>query len=194
MQQIILASGSKQRKLLMDSLGIDYKVIPSNIDEKAIRDEDLSLRAEKIARAKAEEVAKQQQGVVISADTFIGFNGEVFEKPENIEQAKQMLAKLSGNTATVYTGFCFLDSVNDVNFSTTSINEISFRNLSEQEIESYVNNFPVMSWSGGFSPAYTYGLTLISKVIGSPTAFTHGLPMDLLIPFLEKSDVKISPK
>ena len=53
-QKIILASGSKQRKLIMDALGIEYVVIPADIDEKAIRDEDLKSRAEKIARAKAE--------------------------------------------------------------------------------------------------------------------------------------------
>ena len=61
-QQIILASGSKQRKIMMDALGISYIVIPADIDEKVIRDENLMLRAEKIARAKAEEVAINIKG------------------------------------------------------------------------------------------------------------------------------------
>ena len=48
------------------SLEIKYEIIPADIDEKAIRDEDLTLRAEKIARGKAEEVAKNNNGITIA--------------------------------------------------------------------------------------------------------------------------------
>lgn len=70
MQRIILASGSLNRKMLMDALNILYEIIPAEIDEKAIRDEDLSVRVEKIARAKAESVAYKHQGIIIAADSF----------------------------------------------------------------------------------------------------------------------------
>lgn len=69
----------------MDSLGVSYVVIPADINEKAIRDENLKIRAEKIARAKAEKVANENEGVIIAADTFVSCDGKVLEKPRLID-------------------------------------------------------------------------------------------------------------
>ena len=66
-QRIILASSSKQRKIMMDALSITYEIIPADINERMIRDENFELRAEKIARAKAEKVAEKHKGIIISA-------------------------------------------------------------------------------------------------------------------------------
>lgn len=192
-QTIILASSSAQRKRLMDSLGIDYEVIPANINEKAIRDLDLTARAKNIARAKAEEVLKNNQGIIISADSFLEFGDKVLEKPESKAEAKKMLLSLSGKTAFVYTGFCYLDKLNGIDFLNVIKNQVVFRNFPEEEIDNYVENFAVTTWAGGYSPAYDYGLSLIHSTTGSPSAFSHGLPLDLVVELLQKSEVKIKP-
>lgn len=190
-QLIILASGSRQRRLIMDSLGIEYKIIPADIDEKAIRDESLILRAEKIARAKAEGVAKHNKGIIIAVDTFASCNGEVLEKPKNLKEAKKMLKLERNNEVVVYSGFCYLDEENKINFSKTSVSKLHLRDLGDEEIKFFVKNNPVLQWSAAFSPMYLYQTTFIKYFEGSITG-TFGLPTDLLIDCFKKSGVEIN--
>lgn len=174
----------------MSALGLEYKIIPADIDEKSIRDEDLEKRAENIARAKAVEVAKNNQGVIIAADTFSFCNGKVLEKPQNLEEAKEMLKLQSNNEAIVYTGFCYLDKENNIDFSKTSISKLRLRNMSDNEIEYFVKNNPVLQWSAANSPMYLYQTTFIKYFEGSITG-VFGLPVEFLAPCLEKSGIKI---
>jgi septum formation protein len=190
-QQIILASGSKQRKIIMDALGVPYIVIPADINEKEIRDENLELRAEKIARAKAEKVAEDQDGIIISADTFSACDGKVLEKPQSLDEAKEMLRLQADKECILYTGFCYIDKANKIDYSATAITKYVLRKLSDEEINKFVSNNPVTEWAAAFSPAYTYQLGFIKKIEGSLTGSTHGLPVELLIPCFEKSGVKI---
>ncbi|MCX6705589.1 MAG: Maf family protein [Candidatus Woesebacteria bacterium] len=189
--KIILASGSKQRKMMMDALGISFVVIPADINEKEIRDENLELRAEKIARAKAEEVAKKHHGIIISADTFSTCNGKILEKPKSLDEARDMLKLQANKTCILYTGFCYLDKTNRIDYSATAITKYVLRRLSDSEIDNFVKNNPVTDWSAAFSPAYPYQMGFIKKIEGSLTGLTHGLPVELLIPCLEKSGVKV---
>jgi septum formation protein len=189
-QQIILASGSKPRKIMMDALGFSCEVIPADINEKAIRDENLELRAEKIARAKAEKVAKEHEGIIISADTFGACGGRILEKPQSLDEARSMLKLQANKICTAYTGFCYIDKANNIDYSKTAVTKYRIRKLSDSEINNFVENNPVLEWSAAFSPAYTYQLGFIEKAEGSLTGLTHGLPIELLIPCLEKSGVK----
>lgn len=190
-QQIILASGSKQRKIMMDALGVPYVAVSADIDEKAIRDENLEIRAEKIARAKAEKVTSEHEGIIISADTFSACDGKVLEKPKSLEEAKEMLKLQADKVCTLYTGFCYLDKANKIDYSATAITKYELRKLSDEEINKFVENNTVTEWSAAFSPAYPYQLGFIKHIEGSLTGQTHGLPIELLIPCFEKSGVKI---
>jgi len=193
-QNIILASGSLQRKDVLSSLNFAFDVVPADIDEKAIRNDDLKKQAEMVARAKAEKVAKEREAIVIAADTFVVIGGVTLEKPLDITEAREMLKTQCGKELQVYTGFCYIDKQNDIDFSDAVIINAFFREMSEQEIESYIHNYPVTTWSAGFAPAYSYGMTLIEKIEGSFTGFIYGLPMELLIPLLKKSGYDIGPK
>lgn len=186
-----MASGSKQRKIMMDTLNVPYIVIPADIDEKEIHDENFEFRAEKIARAKAEDVAKKHEGIIISADTFSVCDGKILEKPKSLEEAVDMLKLQADKTCTLYTGFCYIDKVNQIDYSKTAITKYELRKLSDKEINRFVENNPVTEWAAAFSPAYTYQLGFIKRIEGSLTGSTHGLPIELLIPCLEKSGVKI---
>ena len=174
----------------MDALGLKYEIIPADIDEKAIRDEDLEKRAENIARAKALEVAKNNQGIIIAADTFAYCNGMVLEKPKDLEEAKEMLKFQSDNEVTVYSGFCYLDKENNIDFSKTSVSKLILRKMNDSEIEYFVNNNPVLQWSAAFSPTYLYQSTFIKHFNGSMTG-VYGLPVEFLAPCLEKSGINI---
>lgn len=193
MQKIILASSSKQRQAILAVLNIPFEIIPANIDEKIIRHSDYAVQAEKIARAKAEKVALENEGIIIAGDTFSECAGELYEKPNNIEEAKEMLGKLSGQNVINHNGFCYIDKLNRIDFSTTVSVNFKFREFSQKEIEKYVETFPVTTWAAAFSPAYPYTMTMIDTFSGSFTGFTHGLPMEILIPLLKKSGFDVRP-
>lgn len=190
MQKIILASGSQQRKILMEALKIPFEVIPSNIDEKNISATSQKERARLIALTKAQEVSKQNpEAIVISGDTFTFFNGKSYEKPEDLGQAVQMLREQSNQQGVCYSGCAYLDPKNGIEFSTTVETTFIFRELSENEIKKYVENNPVLTWSAGFCPAYPEGINMVRAVAGSLSAFSHGLPMEVVVPLLEKSGI-----
>ena len=100
---------------------------------------------------------------------------------------------LGNEESKLYSGVCYIDRKNKIDYSTCIIVEFSTRKFSEEEIEEAVKKHPVLTWSGAFSPTNSFGLTMISKINGSLTGFTHGFPMDIIIPLLEKSGVKIKP-
>lgn len=190
MKKIILASQSPQRKLVFASLGLDFEIIPADIDEKSVAYEDVSKRAENIARAKAELVAENNpEAIVIAADTFSIFNGRFLEKPVDEDEAKQMLRELSGQSFESLTGYCYLDKSSDISESGVCVVEVTFRELSDSQIDHYVKTQPVTTWAAAFSPAYHEGAALLAHANGSFTGLTHGLPMEKIVPLLERSGV-----
>lgn len=194
MRKVILASQSNARKKLFGSLGIPYEAVPAHIDEKAIRDTDLLVRAQKIADAKAIKISNlHPDAIVIACDTFSSYNGNTFEKPASKEEAKEMLTVLSGKKAVNYTAFRYIDKKNGIDFAKTVKVSYKFRKLYENEINEYVEKFPVTEWAAAFALVLPYVTTLIAKVNGSYTGLSYGLPSELLIPLLKKSGFEPHP-
>lgn len=189
MLQVILASQSKQRKILMETLHIPFKVMPADIDEKAITGTDEAHRVKNIALAKAQTIQrKHPDAIIVAADSCVEVNRVVLEKPESISEARQMLAACSGRWVIGYTGFAFLQPGIEPTALTVASKAL-FRELSSNEIDRYVAHNPVLTWAGAFSPAYAEGAALLLKVEGSLTGFTHGFPMEELIPRLQQAEV-----
>lgn len=192
MQKIILASQSPQRRNLFATLRVPFVAVPADIDEKSINDTDLKKRAEKIAIAKAEKVQQDYpDSIVIAADTYLIYDDQAMEKPVSVAEAKEMLLSFSGKTLNEVTGVCYLDDVNKIRHSEVVIVSLTFRDLSETEIDQYVAEQPVTTWSGAFCPAYAEGAGLIASLEGSFTGFTHGFPIELIVPLLKKSGISI---
>ena len=194
MNTIILATQSKARKLLFSSFGIPFKTVAASIDEKSIRDKNLEKRAEKIARAKCELIALVEEGIVIACDTFSSCGGRVLEKPIDATEAKEMLMFLSGKDATNYTGFCYIDRKGKIDYSSTVVVQYSIRKLYESEIDEYIKKFPVTEWAAGFALVAPYITSFVSKVSGSYTGLSYGLPTELLIPLLKQSGFEPNPQ
>lgn len=191
--RIILASASPQRKKLFEALNLPFDVVAAGIHESAIRDPDPKKQALMIARAKCDAVAEREHGIIIAADTFCVYEGKILEKPRSKDEAMEILTALSGSTAMMYTGFCYLDRERGIDETALAETAFTFRELTADEIARYVEIFPVTTWSAAFSPAYPYGMTLIANINGSFTGFTHGLPMELLIPLLRRSGIAVRP-
>lgn len=186
-----MASGSKQRKMIMDSLGVDFEVVVANVDEKSVRDSNLSIRAKKIAKLKGDKILENKiDGIIIAADTFVECNGKVMEKPVDLEEAEKMLKMESGNKMTVYTGFYYADTNKKFKVLKTSISKVWFRELYDYEIDSFVKNNPVTTWAGAFSLMFLYQSSFVKKISGSMTA-VYGLPTEFLVECFQRSGVEI---
>ncbi len=100
-----------------------------------------------------------------------------------------MLYAQSGKTVVGYTGFAYLDRMTQNNINKVAEFEFRFRELSPAEIDYYVEQNPVTTWSAAFSPAYPEGAALIESMKGSFTAFAYGLPMEWVVDGLKESGV-----
>lgn len=187
-KRIILASQSKQRLKILQTLALPIEIIPADIDEQAVPFVNQYDKAERIALAKANKIASNQpNAVIIAADTFCYFDGRILEKPKDLAEAKEMLQFQSGKDIEVLTGYAFLDTNSHLEKVGHEKILVTMRELSEVEIDRYVANEPVLTWSAAFSPAYDSGMALIKSINGNLTAFSHGLPIDLLVKFLKEA-------
>lgn len=105
---IVLASGSRIRRQLLENAGIDVLVKPPGLDEKRLRDESKVRHpeglAEMLARAKAESVADEcRDDWIIGADQVLVCEGRIYSKPEAIEEAREHLRELRGRTHELVT-------------------------------------------------------------------------------------------
>ena len=102
--KIILASGSLIRRELMANAGIEFDVITKPVDEAAIKasllDEGVSVRniADALAEAKSVHVSAQNPGLVIGADQIMAMDGELYDKPVSLDEAKRRLMMMRGKT------------------------------------------------------------------------------------------------
>src|SRR3989344_4433090 len=111
MKQLILASESPRRKQILEQAHIPFSMVTSNFNELPatnMRPEDLVM---KNAEGKATEVAQRiMNAIIIGADSIVYVNNTILEKPTNEEDAKRMLALISGTSHQVYTGYSIVDS------------------------------------------------------------------------------------
>src|SRR5512145_767222 len=106
---LILASASPRRQELLRSAGVPLQVVPSNADEASTRGERPEKHVLRLARAKAQEIAKQFPGRwVLAADTEVVIGDQVLGKPKDPKEAGKMLRLLSGRQHRVITGYCLL--------------------------------------------------------------------------------------
>jgi septum formation protein len=181
--RVILASQSEGRKQLMDSLNIKYDIIPSHIDEKAIRHDNPLALVKNIAEAKARAITIQNS-LVIGGDVVVVCDKEIMEKPVDNKDAERMLKKLSGKTFDVVAGFAVYNTKTKNIISEADTTKVTFRKLSIKEIRDYIANCHVTKYAGAFEQD---GLLRFAQHIeGSPSTIT-GLPMQKLIPVLRSS-------
>ena len=154
---IILASGSPRRRELLAQAGFDFKVEVSNADENVI-EESPSATVEELASRKAEAVAnlhnnKEDDCLVIGADTIVVLNGKILGKPEDKEDAKAMLTSLSGRTHQVYTGvalFAVREGTIEKKTTFHECTDVTMVEITEKEIEDYVISGDPLDKAGAY--------------------------------------------
>lgn len=151
----------------MREAGFDTRVIPANIDETALPDEGPFDLVERLARAKAAAVAKEhaKEGEpVVAADTIVALDGELLGKPADEADARRMLHALSGKTHQVTTGVCIVRDGSVESF--VDITDVTFYELSHDEIDAYVATGEPMDKAGAYGIQGQHGRMLVEKIDG----------------------------
>jgi len=166
MNKIILASSSPRRKDLLLQIGLKFEVDPSDYKE------DMGLKmspkelAEYLSLGKAKDVAQRHKdSIIIAADTFCVFNGELLGKPKTKEEAVGMLQKLSGNVHSVITGFTIIDTKTNKQISKSVETKVYFKKLSSNEINNYVASGEPLDKAGAYAVQNRGGL-FVEKIEG----------------------------
>ena len=147
--KLILASNSPRRKELLGGLGIPFEVrVLQGIDESYPETVPTDKIAEFIAtnKAKAYEVAADE--ILITADTVVIVDDEILGKPSDADDARQMLRKLSGKSHHVITGVSLKSYDKQKTFSVDT--EVTFKTLSESEIDYYVTRYKPFDKAGAY--------------------------------------------
>ncbi|MCI5647432.1 MAG: Maf-like protein [Bacteroidales bacterium] len=183
---IILASNSPRRKELLQRLGLPFKVRTLfGVDEsfpENLRGEDIALY---IARKKAEAYKSSMSSneLLITADTIVCLDGVVMGKPYGAENAKTILRQLSGRVHQVITGVTVLTQVKRESFAVTS--HVKFANVTEDEIDYYVDNYLPFDKAGAYGIQEWFGLVAVEELRGSYFN-VMGLPVQRLYTVLKQ--------
>jgi septum formation protein len=184
LRKFVLASASPRRKELLAALIPEFAVIPSEADENlAISDPPhLVMR---LSFDKADEIARTLTGgeVVIGADTVVVMEGRILGKPMDPADAARMLRALSGKTHTVYSGVTVIDTSNGERFSEYESTDVTFDDMTDDEIENYVNTGEPLDKAGAYG-IQSYGARFIKKIDGCYFNVV-GLPLNRLYHMLK---------
>ena len=144
---VILASASKSRSKILSAVGVSHQVIPANIDESQVKlklintDADPLTIAATLAEMKAQKIScLHTNSLVIGADQVLDYDGEVFNKPKNTDDAKAQLNKLSGKNHTILVSACIFLNGN-VLWRFNDKANMEMRPLSNSYIDWYINEF-----------------------------------------------------
>jgi septum formation protein len=202
--RIYLASRSPRRRDLLKQIGVNFgtlllrEAVPrvADMDETSWPDEAPPDYAQRIAQGKAEigraRLAERRLPdlPVLAADTIVVLEGRIFGKPENPEHAKEMLRALSGQTHEVFTAVA-MSAQNGMRVS-LSRSSVRFRNISEQEICSYLAYGESQDKAGAYA-IQGMAAVFIAEISGSYSG-VMGLPLFETAQLLEESGIKIFPR
>ena len=177
MKNLILASKSPRRKELLASAGYNFTICVEDIDETFLSSESILDNQKRIVKEKASVVfLNHEEDIVISADTIVVLNDKVYGKPKTLEESKEMIEELNGNTHQVITTVCIMSKEKIDLFSV--ITDVKFKQLTEEEIQNYVNTKEGMDKAGSYG-IQGLGGSLIEAING-PYTNVVGLPIEAL--------------
>jgi septum formation protein len=161
---VILASSSPRRHQLLDLIGVSHEIRPAETDETYIPGEVAGAYAERLARDKTERVASENRdAIVIGADTIVVVDGEVLGKPRDEKDAARMLKMLSARAHIVMTAV----AVSHESRIASAVENVTvtFRDLSDDEIASYIVTGEPMDKAGAYG-IQGYGATIVRRIDG----------------------------
>jgi septum formation protein len=152
-RKLILASASPRRAQVLRDAGFAFQIISSALDETPFEGESPQDLVRRLAENKAHLVAQRAVGPVfiIAADTLVAVDSQIFGKPRDAGEAREMLRQLAGRTHNVHTGLAVIrlpDETLRVELETT---HVSFAPLSDEEISAYISSGEPFDKAGAYA-------------------------------------------
>lgn len=166
-KEIVLASQSPRRKEILEMIGLDFTITPSDYQEENDEIQDPEELAIFHSLEKARNVAEKYKNAwIIGADTIVLREDRVMEKPANKEAAIKMLNTLSGNVHIVYTGYTILNSSNGKYLSDSESTIVTFKELNDEIIKYYINNYQYRDKAGSYA-IQDFSALFVKDIVGS---------------------------
>lgn len=184
--KLVLASASPRRRELLGMLGVPFEVRPLKCVDETYPPELPAVEVPLfLARKKgdAARVELSENEIIVTADTVVVCDGEVLGKPTDEADAKAMLRKLSGKTHTVVTGVAV--ATREVTLSQSAFTEVTFAQLSNAEIDYYVDRYKPLDKAGAYGIQEWIGCIGVKHISGSYYN-VMGLPLHLLYTLLRQ--------
>ena len=182
-KKIILGSKSPRRQELLKKLGFSFEIKIIDFDEdfpKTLNNYDVALF---LAKKKAKFYELSTNEILITTDTTVLLSNHIINKPQNNEEAIEMLKSLSGKTHQVSTGVCIKSLDKEVTFS--DFTNVTFKPLSLDEIKYYIKHFDPFDKAGSYGIQEWIGFIGIEKIEGCYYN-VMGLPLSRLYQELQK--------
>ena len=189
--KLILASSSKQRREILNNLGLKYEVVKSLVEESSLNTDPCEY-VKDLSRDKANSVAGQvkEKAVIIAADSIIYMDGKIYEKPQNKEEAFENMKKMSGKLTYAITGVTIKDLYQDKEICFSDTTKVYLKEMSDEEIRWYVENEKDLLNRGGYAIQGKASIFL-DKVIGDYNTL-FGISPSKVYDELKKLGYKIS--
>jgi septum formation protein len=188
---IILASGSRYRRELLERLGVPFDVWSPDVDETPRTGEKPRDTASRLARAKAEAAAARFPGsIVIGSDQVAELDGAPLGKPGTLDNARGQLRLLSGRGVLFHTAVCVLGAGGDRRQERLVTTDVVFRALGERDIERYLEREPALDCAGS-AKSEGLGIALLSRLGGEDPTALVGLPLIALSEMLRAEGIEI---
>ncbi len=184
--QIILASASPRRKSLLEGMGFNFKVeLSGECDEEYDSSVPVLQIPEYLAKKKSIAFSRQLRDdeILVTADTMVFLEDKILGKPKTKEEAFGMLRMLSGKTHKVLTGVYIRTNSGSASFTSTT--SVTFKTLTDQEIEYYIENYSPYDKAGAYGAQEWIGYVAINRIEGSYFN-VMGLPVHMLYNELER--------
>ncbi len=166
--RFVLASQSPRRQYLLKDLGLDFEVIPANVDEsypEGLTPEQIAIHLAELKSNAFPSSFFTPSTIVITADTIVSIGQEILGKPSDAGDAFRMLTKLSGKRHEVITAVCLRSAEKQRLFHVKS--SVYFKKLTTEEISYYIENFRPFDKAGSYGVQEWIGYIGISRIEGS---------------------------
>lgn len=184
---ITLASTSPFRRELLERLGIPFQTCAPEFEETRIEQESPEEMVKRLALGKAKAIA-QDSGLVIGSDQCAELDGNILGKPGGHDEAVAQLKASSGRTIRFHTGLCLLNAQTQQYQLENVIFDVSFRELSESQVQNYLMREKPYQCAGSFK-SEALGITLFETMHGDDPTALIGLPLIRLTSMLSNEGI-----
>ncbi len=189
--QFVLASASPARRRLLQSVGIEPIVSPSDFDESQVQLSEPAQLVQVLAQSKAETVAPQfTSALIMGCDSVLAIDGKIHGKPENAEEAIARWQLMRGSFGDLYTGHVLIDQEQQRTVVKCQVTRVYFAQISDRAIQAYVATGEPLKCAGAFA-LEGFGSLFVEKIAGCHSNVI-GLSLPLLRQMLEELGYEVT--